>query len=156
MLLGERDPHGRPIPGGVQKSFDPVDGHDIVLTIDKDIQYQAQTELAAAVKKWGAKSGSVVIMNPRNGEIYAMASTPGFNPNDYGKADAEGFRNRPISDAYEPGSTIKSPDGGGGHRQGPLHARVASSTCRPRSRSAAGRSTSRTAAAPSTGRSPRS
>ncbi len=108
LLVGERDPYGRPIPGGVQKSFDPVDGHDIVLTIDKDIQYHAQTELAAAVKKWGAKGGSVVVMNPRTGEIYAMASTPGFNPNDYRKANAEGFRNRPISDAYEPGSTIKS------------------------------------------------
>jgi cell division protein FtsI (penicillin-binding protein 3) len=108
LLVGERDPYGRPIPGGVQKSFDPVDGHDVVLTIDKDIQYHAQTELAAAVKKWGAKGGSVVVMNPRNGEIYAMASTPGFNPNDYRKANAEGYRNRPISDAYEPGSTIKS------------------------------------------------
>lgn len=108
LLLGERDPSGRPIPGGVQKSFDPVDGHDIVLTIDKDIQYHAQTELAAAVKEWGAKGGSVVVMNPRNGEIYAMASTPGFNPNDYKNADADGFRNRPVSDAYEPGSTMKS------------------------------------------------
>lgn len=108
LLLGERDPYGRPIPGGVQKSFDPVDGHDIVLTIDKDIQYHAQTELAAAVKEWGAKGGSIVVMNPRNGEIYAMASTPGFNPNDYKNADPEGFRNRPVSDAYEPGSTMKS------------------------------------------------
>jgi len=108
LLVGERDPYGRPIPGGVQKSFDPVDGHDIVLTIDKDIQYHAQTGLSEAVKKWGAKGGSVVVMNPRNGEIYAMASTPGFNPNDYKKADPEGFRNRPLADAYEPGSTIKS------------------------------------------------
>jgi cell division protein FtsI (penicillin-binding protein 3) len=108
VLVGERDPYNRPIPGGVQKTFDPVDGHDIVLTIDKDIQYHAQTELAAAVKEWGAKGGSVVVMNPRDGEIYAMASTPGFNPNDYKKADEQGFKNRPISDAYEPGSTIKS------------------------------------------------
>ncbi len=108
ILLGERDPYGRPIPGGVQKSIEPVDGHDVVLTIDKDIQYHAQTELAAAVKEFGAKGGSVVVMNPRTGEIYAMASTPGFNPNDYRKADQEAFRNRPISDAYEPGSTIKS------------------------------------------------
>jgi len=60
VLVGERDPYGRPIPGGVQKTFEPVDGHDIVLTIDKDIQYHAQTELAAAVKKFGAKGGSVV------------------------------------------------------------------------------------------------
>ena len=108
VLLGERDPYGRQIPGGVQKSIDSVDGHDIVLTIDKDIQYHAQVELAAAVKKWQAKSGSVVVMNPQTGEIYAMASTPGYNPNDFSKADASAFRNRPISDAYEPGSTIKS------------------------------------------------
>ena len=108
VLLGERDPYGRPIPGGVQKNVDPVDGHDIVLTIDKDIQYHAQSELAKAIKKWDAKGGSVVVMNPRNGEIYAMASTPEFNPNDFGKAKPAAFRNRPVSDAYEPGSTIKS------------------------------------------------
>ncbi len=108
VLLGERDPYGRPIPGGVQKNVDAVDGHDIVLTIDKDIQYHAQVELAAAVKKWAAKGGSVVVMNPQNGEIYAMASTPGFNPNDFSTAKSEAFRNRPVSDAFEPGSTIKS------------------------------------------------
>ncbi len=108
VLLGERDPSGRPIPGGIQKTIDPVDGQDIVLTIDKDIQYQAQLELAQAVKKWGAKSGSVVIMNPRNGEIYAMATVPGFNPNEYGKAKSEAIRNKPLTDAYEPGSTLKS------------------------------------------------
>lgn len=108
VLLGERDPYGRPIPGGVQKNVDAVDGQDIVLTIDKDIQYHAQLELAKAVKKWAAKSGSVIVMNPSNGEIYAMASTPGFNPNDYSQAKSEAFRNRPVSDAYEPGSTIKS------------------------------------------------
>ena len=108
VLLGERDPYGRPIPGGVQKSVDPVDGHDIVLTIDKDIQDHAQVELEAAVKKWGASGGSITIMNPQDGEIYAMTSTPGFDPNNYQKADPKGFRSRPIQDAYEPGSTIKS------------------------------------------------
>lgn len=108
VLLGERDPYGRPIPGGVQKNVDAVDGQDIVLTIDKDIQYHAQLELAKAVKKWAAKSGSVIVMNPRNGEIYAMASTPGFDPNDYSRAKVDAFRNKPVSDAYEPGSTIKS------------------------------------------------
>jgi cell division protein FtsI (penicillin-binding protein 3) len=108
VLLDQRDPYGRPIPGGVQKDIRPVDGHDVVLSIDKDIQYHAQVELDAAVKKWGAKGGSVTVLNPRNGEIYAMASTPGFDPNNYRNADPQGFRNRPISDAYEPGSTIKS------------------------------------------------
>ena len=108
VLLGERDPYGRPIPGGVQKNIEPVDGHDVLLTIDKDIQYHAQVELDAAVKKWGATGGSVVVMNPRDGEIYAMASTPTFDPNNYQHADSVAFRNRPVSDAYEPGSTIKS------------------------------------------------
>ena len=107
-FIGERDPYGRPIPGGVQKNQEPVDGHDIVLTIDKDIQYHAQMELEAAVKEWGASAGSVVVMNPQNGEIYAMASTPTFDPNNYAKADPRAFRNRPVSDTYEPGSTIKS------------------------------------------------
>jgi len=107
VVLGERDPQGRPIPGGIQKVFDPVHGHDVVLTIDKDIQYQAQIEITEAVEKWGARAGSVVIMNPKNGEIYAMASAPGFNPNQYGKAKPQATRNRPVTDAYEPGSTLK-------------------------------------------------
>jgi len=107
-ILAERDPFGRPIPGGVMKSEDPVDGQNIVLTIDKDIQYQAQVELTAAVEKWKAKSGTIIVMDPRDGEIYAMASTPGFNPNDYGKATADATRNRAITDTYEPGSTVKS------------------------------------------------
>lgn len=107
VLLGERDPRGRPIPGGIQKAIDPVSGDDVVLTIDKDIQYQAQLELSQAVEKWGAKSGSVVVMDTRSGEIYAMASAPGFNPNEYGKAKSEAIRNKAITDAYEPGSTLK-------------------------------------------------
>lgn len=108
VLLQERDPSERPIPGGVQKRIEPVDGDDIVLTIDKDIQYQAQLEIGKAVETWGAKSGSAIVMNPRNGEILAMATAPGFNPNQYGKAEAESIRNKPLTDAYEPGSTIKA------------------------------------------------
>lgn len=108
VLLGERDPSGRPIPGGVQKEIPPTHGHDVVLTIDKDIQYESQVALAEAIKKWGAKSGSVIVMNPRNGEIYAMTSWPGFNPNEFRKAADGAIRNKPICDTYEPGSTIKA------------------------------------------------
>ncbi len=107
-ILAERDPSGRVIPGGVMSSVDPTDGQDIVLTIDKDIQYQAQLEITAAVEKWNAVSGSVIVMNPQNGEIYAMATAPGFNPNDFGSSEAYTHRNRPITDSYEPGSTVKS------------------------------------------------
>jgi cell division protein FtsI/penicillin-binding protein 2 len=87
---------------------DPVDGGDIVLTIDKDIQYTAQVALQQAVEHWSAVAGSVLVMNPRNGEILAMASVPGFNPNRFGDADPSTYRNRPVTDVYEPGSTFKS------------------------------------------------
>lgn len=107
-IVAERDPKGDIIPGGVVESVDPVDGQDIYLTIDKDIQYQAQIELASAVRQFGAKGGSVVIMEPSTGEIYAMASTPYFDPNSYGRAEQSAIRNKAIADAYEPGSTIKS------------------------------------------------
>lgn len=106
-VLAERDPYGRPIPGGVMRSVDAVDGRDIVLTIDKDIQFQAQLELKNTVSAFGAKDGSVVIMDPKTGEILAMASTPSYDPNDPGQADPRAETNRAISGAYEPGSTMK-------------------------------------------------
>ncbi|MGV8082480.1 MAG: peptidoglycan D,D-transpeptidase FtsI family protein [Coriobacteriia bacterium] len=109
LLLGERDPYGRLIPGGIQKTVvEPADGQDIVLSIDKDIQNEAQTELAAAVSEWGAESGSVIVMNPKTGEIYAMASVPFFDPNNYREASTVAIRNAAICDTYEPGSTIKA------------------------------------------------
>ncbi len=107
-LIAERDTSGRPIPGGVTYEEPAVDGEDIVLTIDKDIQYQTQMALAEAVAKWGAKAGSVIVMDPRNGEILAMASYPQFDPNRFSEGSEDAFRNRAIVDTYEPGSTIKS------------------------------------------------
>lgn len=107
-LIAEKGSRGVPIPGGVSVQEDAVDGENIVLTIDKDIQYQAHIELQKAVDKWNAKAGSVLVMDPDTGAILAMASTPGFDPNNFSEADAKAFRNTPIVDTYEPGSTIKS------------------------------------------------
>ncbi len=108
-VLAERDPSGRYVlPGGVMRYEDPVDGRSITLTIDKDLQYQAHVELAATVKRFKARGGSVLIMDPRNGEILAAASTPNFNPNDFARAKPGSTRLRPVTDTYEPGSTIKS------------------------------------------------
>jgi cell division protein FtsI (penicillin-binding protein 3) len=107
-MVAERDRQGRLIPGGIVQAQDAVDGQDVYLTIDNDIQFKAQKELAKAVKKFGAKGGSVVVMDPRNGELLAMASTPYFDANKFAKATQDAMRNRAITDAYEPGSTIKA------------------------------------------------
>jgi len=107
-LIAERDPGGRPIPGAVISAEEPVDGEDITLTIDRDIQHQAQLALAQAVDRWDAKGGNVIVMDPDTGAILAMASYPFFDPNLFASADQAAFRNRAITDAYEPGSTLKS------------------------------------------------
>jgi cell division protein FtsI (penicillin-binding protein 3) len=82
-------------------------GRDIVLTIDRDVQYVAEDELLRAIQETGATRGTVLIMNPRNGEILAMASYPTFDPNAYFNADASVMRNPVISEQFEPGSIMK-------------------------------------------------
>ena len=107
-MVAERDPKGHLIPGGIVTSVDAVDGQDVYLTIDKDIQHQAELELAGAVKKFDAAGGSIVVIDPTNGEVLAMTSTPFFDPNAYATASVESMRNKAITDAYEPGSTMKA------------------------------------------------
>ena len=107
-VVAERDPMGQIIPGGIVTAQDPVDGQAVHLTIDNDIQYQAQLDLAAAVRQFGAAGGSVVVMDPRDGAILAIASTPYFDPNRFARAKQDAMRNKSIADAYEPGSTLKA------------------------------------------------
>lgn len=82
-------------------------GANVVLTLDEKIQYMAQRELAAAMEKTRAVAGSVIVMNPSNGEILALANWPRFNPNAASNAPAESRMNRSVSAVYEPGSTFK-------------------------------------------------
>lgn len=82
-------------------------GRSAYLTIDENLQYIAETELGAAMRESGAKSGIALIMRPRTGELLAMASFPSFNPNRYGDYPAGHWRNRAVTDVYEPGSTFK-------------------------------------------------
>jgi cell division protein FtsI (penicillin-binding protein 3) len=83
------------------------DIHNIILTIDKDIQYKAQLALERAVEKAKGKSGQCIIMDPETGEILAMAIAPSFNPNIFSQYGPSQWRNRAVTDCYEPGSAIK-------------------------------------------------
>ncbi|MFN2633587.1 MAG: penicillin-binding protein [Thermoanaerobaculia bacterium] len=83
------------------------EGATLTLSLDSGIQFAAERELAATLTELHARSGSVVLMDPSNGEILAMASAPGFDLNQYGRYPAETRRNHAIADAYEPGSTFK-------------------------------------------------
>jgi cell division protein FtsI (penicillin-binding protein 3) len=81
--------------------------NSIVLTIDKDVQYKAQSALEDTLEKYKARSGQCIIMNPDTGEILAMAVAPSFNPNIFGQYQPSQWRNRTVTDVYEPGSSIK-------------------------------------------------
>jgi len=85
----------------------PRDGHHVVLTIDSVIQFIAERSLENAAKTWRASGGSVVVMDPSDGSILAMASYPTFDPNRYREFNAEAWRNRNVQYVYEPGSTFK-------------------------------------------------
>ena len=83
-------------------------GRDVYLTIDEGIQHVAERELDTARRTYETKSGSIVVTDPNTGEILALASTPGYNPNDYGESDVEARRDRVVSDRFEPGSVMKT------------------------------------------------
>ena len=107
-LVFEKDRKGAWITGGDRKIQEAVDGADIELTIDRAIQYQAESILKNAVQGYEAEDGSMIVMDPRTGKILAMASFPTFDPNQFGKVEDPGvYRNRVVSDTYEPGSVFK-------------------------------------------------
>lgn len=106
-LVKMRDALGRPFFISRPTSYGH-EIHDLILTIDKDIQYKAQQALVSAVRRAKAKSGQCLILNPHTGEILAMAVFPFFNPNIFWKYQPSQWRNRTVTDCYEPGSTIKA------------------------------------------------
>jgi len=99
---------GQEIAGGVQVQQMPEPGADLQLTIDRQIQFQAQLSLRRAVRDNHAKGGTVIVMDPRTGEIYAMANNPSFDPNAFADANKGTLVNRAVTDTWEPGSVNKT------------------------------------------------
>jgi cell division protein FtsI (penicillin-binding protein 3) len=104
----EMSAQGQEIAGGKQIVREPQPGSSLVLTIDRDLEFQAQQYLRSAVRENGAKGGTVVVMDPRSGDIYAMATYPWFDPNEFATFDATRFVNRAVTDTWEPGSVNKT------------------------------------------------
>ncbi|MCF8529986.1 MAG: penicillin-binding protein 2 [Candidatus Nanopelagicales bacterium] len=106
-LTYEGGPGGRAIPTAANVRVNAEQGVDIQLTIDSDIQFVAQQAIAEAVASAGAADGTVVVMDPQSGHILALATAPTFDANDPTMSDAADLNNRPLTNAFEPGSTSK-------------------------------------------------
>ena len=100
-----RDPAGQAIDVVTSRKERP--GRNVVLTLDHQIQANAERLLASAVSRWGAKGATAIVMDPRTGAILAMANAPTFDANDFSSAPPDERRNRAVTDLYEPGSTFK-------------------------------------------------
>jgi len=85
----------------------PEPGNNLILTVDQNIQYIAERELETAMEQTKAIAGTVIVQNPRTGEILALANRPTFNPNLRKEITVEALKDRAVSDIYEPGSTFK-------------------------------------------------
>lgn len=110
----ERGADGQVILFGDYNKQDSIDGDSIVLTIDRSVQYIIETQLKKGVEKYGAKSGQIIVMDPKSGDVIGMANYPNFDPydpykeflNEEKNLKSE-IRNKSITDNIEPGSVIK-------------------------------------------------
>jgi len=101
-----RDARGHILPGSYWET-EPVPGKDVVLSLDLIIQSIAYAALEKGVKAAAAKAGSVVVFRPRDGAVLALATYPSYNPASSSRRNPELWRNRPVQDIFEPGSTMK-------------------------------------------------
>jgi len=99
------DPYRRTV--SVVRSVQERNGQNVTLTLDHSLQAQAEAVLRTTVEESRAKSASAVVLDPRTGEILALAVAPRFDANRFGDTSAERTRNRTVTDTYEPGSTFK-------------------------------------------------
>lgn len=101
------DARGHIVISSEKELIDESMGDNLVLSIDRTIQYITEKELAQGVEKWHAKGGFAMVVSPQTGEILAMAQEPAFDPNLYNKYSKDYYQNRNVTVAIEPGSTFK-------------------------------------------------
>ncbi|MCK8823679.1 penicillin-binding transpeptidase domain-containing protein [Fuchsiella alkaliacetigena] len=106
-IMVEKDAAGHEIPEGVERYLDANDGNDIHLTIDHVVQYIAERELENALQINEAEGGTILVMDPRDGSVLALANQPSYDPNNFAEYSPSSWRNAAVSDSYEPGSTFK-------------------------------------------------
>lgn len=97
------------VPGASKgdRVISPKNGGDLYLTIDRNIQFQAENTLDRLITRFGAVGGTVIVSDPKTGKILAMASRPDFDPNDYSQYEIKRFLNPAVQSVYEPGSIFK-------------------------------------------------
>jgi cell division protein FtsI (penicillin-binding protein 3) len=106
-VRGLRDRSGRLIFSEGATDEGAFAGHDVTLSLDEAIQHVAEREIRAAQGTYETKGASIVVLDPSTGELLAMASSPGYNPNDYVESEVDARRDRVVTDRFEPGSVMK-------------------------------------------------
>lgn len=101
------DPFGLPILVGKYRPIDPKGGDNLELSLEREVQFMVEDKLKKATEKYGAKQGTVIISDPKTGNILAMASYPNYDPRIYSEYKEEIYKNPAVADMYEPGSTFK-------------------------------------------------
>lgn len=107
LINRESDANGTPILFGESNTVKAGEGIDLITNIDKTVQLTIEKELKDGLERYGAKSGTVIMMDPNTGAIIGMASLPSFDPSSYWKYTDEDFKNPDITDTFEPGSIFK-------------------------------------------------
>ena len=136
LILTTSDAKGTELQNAAEERVEPVPGNTLTVSLDVNIQKYAEQAAYQVMEKKGAKAVSVIVMNPRNGEIYAMVNVPEFDLNDPFTLNVESggltgtelqdarnkmWRNRCINDTYEPGSTFKIITAAAGLEAGVVH-----------------------------------
>lgn len=107
IAIAVHDALGRPILAKINSVSGSIDGQNIILSIDRSIQFLVEKQLKEGISKYGAASGMIGVMEPKTGKILALASFPTFDPREYQSYEEGLYKNPFISDLYEPGSTFK-------------------------------------------------